>query len=93
MQQINSTGKILLYFAQQHLSASLRNNGCKCLRSRPKRSITLSIKPYLSLLFFSQQTLITHKPSKVCLTMLIRATRSWVPQGNIIQGQGSTIIS
>jgi len=59
MQQINSMAK-LDFFAQQHFSASLRNNGCKCLRSRPKQSITLLIKPYLSLLFFSRQTLITH---------------------------------
>ena len=53
-----------LYFVQQDLSASLRNKSCKRLRSRPKRSITLSIKPFLSLLIFSRWTLITHKPDK-----------------------------
>ena len=48
----------LLRDQQQDLSASLRNRCCKRLGSHPKRSI----KPSLPLVFFSQWTLIIHKP-------------------------------
>jgi len=48
------------YFTKQGLSAWLRNKSCKRLRSRPKRSITLSIIPRLLLLIFSWWTLISH---------------------------------
>jgi len=37
-------------YLQQNLSASLKNKSYKRLRSRPKRSVTLSIKPRLALL-------------------------------------------
>ena len=57
--------KVRLYFTYQDLSTSFRNNSCKRLGSRPKQSITLSIKPSLSLLIFSRGTLIIHKPLQV----------------------------
>ena len=42
------------FFTQYDLPASLGNKSCKRLRSRPKQSNTISIKPCLSFLTFSR---------------------------------------